>query len=63
MRDRQDRLHQLCVQVRSENDPEQLDSRITEINNILDSIVYEVDRTMRLLRLRAANQMPKFVSR
>jgi hypothetical protein len=63
MRDRQDRLHQLCVQVRSENDPEQLDSRITEINNILDSIVYEVDRTMRSLRLRAANQMPKFVSR
>jgi hypothetical protein len=63
MRDRQDRLHRLCVQVRRTNDPEQLHSGITEINNILDSIVYEVDRTMRSLKLRAANQMPKFVSR
>lgn len=63
MRDRQDRLHQLYVQVRRTNDPEQLHSGITEINNILDSIVHEVDRTMRSLKLRAANQMPKFVSR
>jgi hypothetical protein len=60
MRNRQDRLHELCVQVRSENDPEQLHNGIDEINNILDSIVYEVDRTMRSLKLRAANQTPKF---
>ncbi len=53
MTDRQDRLHELCVQVRNENDPEQLHNGITEINNILDSIVYEVDWTMRSVNRRA----------
>lgn len=52
MTDRQDRLHELCMQVRSEDDPDQLDSGITEINNILGSIISEVDGTMRSLNRR-----------
>lgn len=51
---RQDRLHELCMQVKRENDPEQLINRIDEINNILDSIVHEVDRTVRSLNRRVA---------
>lgn len=56
MTDRQDRLHQLCVQVRSETDPDQLHNGITEINNILGSIISEVDGTMRSLTRRTAKQ-------
>jgi hypothetical protein len=57
MTDRQDRLYELCAQVRSENDPEQLHNGITEINNILSSIVHEVDRTMSSIKLRTAKQL------
>jgi hypothetical protein len=55
MTDRQDRLHELCVQVRSQNDLEQVLIGITEINDILGSIVSEVDWTMRSVSLRMAN--------
>jgi hypothetical protein len=52
MTDRQDRLHELCAQVKSETDPDQLHNGITEINNILGSIISEVGRTMRSLNRR-----------
>lgn len=56
MTNRQDRIHELCMQVRSENDPEQLHTGITEINNILNSIVHEVDQTVRSLKRRVAKK-------
>jgi hypothetical protein len=52
MTDRQDRLHELCVQVKSETDPDQLHNGIAEINSILGSIISEVGRTMRCLNRR-----------
>jgi hypothetical protein len=56
MKNRRDRVHELCMQIRSENDPKQLDSEISEINDILGSIISEVDWTMRSLTLRRASQ-------
>lgn len=56
MTNRQDRLHELCVQVRREDDLKRLDNGLAEINDILDSIVYEVDRTIRSLNRRVAKK-------
>jgi hypothetical protein len=47
MTDRQDRLHELCLQLTIEDDPQQLLRHVTDINNILDSILSDVDQAMR----------------
>lgn len=52
MMDRQDRVHELCVQISSENDPERLLSAMTEANDILGSILREVDQAMFLVAQR-----------
>lgn len=46
--DRQERLHELCVQIAGEDDPGRLIRAITEANGILDSIVSEMDLALRL---------------
>lgn len=63
MTDWHDRLHQLCAQITSENDPELICNAITEIDDILGSILSEIgsimseiDWAMRSLNLRAVNQ-------
>jgi hypothetical protein len=57
MTDRQDRLLELCRQLTSEDDPQELLKHATEINNILGSILSDVDRAMRSLDARAEHLM------
>jgi hypothetical protein len=52
MRNRQDRLHELCVQVRSESDLLRLYNAVTEINDILASILSEVTQALHSRNLR-----------
>lgn len=47
MTDRQERLRELCLHLTSENDPQQLLKHVTEVNNILGSILSDVDQVIR----------------
>lgn len=58
MADRRDRVHELFVQISSENDPERLLKAITEANDILGSIVSEVDQAMELAAQRFGKSSP-----
>jgi hypothetical protein len=53
MTDRQDRLRELCRQLSIEDDPQQLLKHVTEINNILGSILCDVDQVMRSVDARS----------
>jgi hypothetical protein len=57
MIDRQDRLRNLCFQIRTENDPQRLLKAMTDVNDILGSILGEVDRALnsRNVRLQTRN--------
>jgi hypothetical protein len=52
MTDRQDRLYELCCQLTIEDDRQQLLKHVTEINNILGSILSDVDQVMRSVDAR-----------
>jgi hypothetical protein len=53
MTGKQDRLHELCRQLTVEDDPQQLIKQVIEINNILGSILSDVDRAMRSVDARS----------
>lgn len=57
MSDRQDRLHAMCRQLTVEDDPQQLIKQMTEINNILGTILSEVDEAMRSVDARTEHLM------
>ena len=57
MTDRQDRLHELCLQIISEDDLQRLLKHANEINNILESILGDVDRALSLLDARSERLM------
>jgi hypothetical protein len=50
MTDRQDRLHELCVQVKTEENLVRLRSAMAEINDILGSLLSEVEEAVGKLR-------------
>lgn len=44
--DRRDRLHELCGQITNQNDPMKLLDELTEIDDILGSILTEVEHSL-----------------
>lgn len=57
MTDRQDRLHAMCRQLTIEDDPQQLIKQMTEINDILGTILSEIDEAMRSVDARSERLM------
>jgi hypothetical protein len=57
MTDRQDRLHELCCQLSIEDDPQRLLKHVAEINNILGSILCDVDQVVRSVDARSEHLM------
>jgi hypothetical protein len=54
MGDRQDRLHELCAQVTLEVDPQRLILLGSEINNILISVISEVNQINQVFDARCS---------